>query len=306
MISTVAMRFNKVDLNLFVVFDVIYTERNLTRAAEVLCLTQPTVSNALSRLRKTFNDQLFVRTPQGMAPTPVANNIVGQVRHALQLLDASVQEGDQFNAATSDRVFRLSMNDMAESALLPRLMDALGQEAPGMRLESYYTRRRDLSTALSSGQLAFAIDIPQAANADICHQPLFYERYVCVVREDHPLLNSRKKLSLEHYLQLGHIHVSSRRRGLGLVDVELNKQGQQRNIRVRLQHYLAVLEIVRCTDLALTVPSHWVNKPGLSVFELPFAVPDLEWHLLWHKSADGDKANRWLREKVIALSGEPR
>ncbi len=300
------MRFNKVDLNLFVVFDVIYSERNLTRAADVLCLTQPTVSNALSRLRKTFNDQLFVRTPGGMAPTPVANNIVGQVRQALQLLDASVQEGDHFSASTSDRVFRVSMNDMAESALLPSLMDLLSEEAPGMRLESYYTRRRDLATALSSGQLELAIDIPAAANADICHQPLFSERYVCVVREDHPLLKGKRKLSLQQYLQLGHIHVSSRRRGMGLVDVELNKMGHQRNIQVRLQHYLVVSEIVRRTDLALTVPSHWVHKPGLKVLQLPFTVPELEWHLLWHKSADGDQANRWLREKVIALTGESR
>jgi DNA-binding transcriptional LysR family regulator len=300
------MRANKVDLNLFVVFDVIYRERNLTRAAQVLCLTQPTVSNALSRLRKTFNDQLFVRTPQGMAPTPVANNIVGQVRQALQLLDASVQAGDQFSAASSERVFRMSMNDRAESALLPRLMDTLSHEAPGMRLESYYTRRRELATALSSGQLELAIDIPAAANADICHQPLFCERYVCVVRDSHTLLQNRRKLTLEQYLQLGHIHVSSRRQGLGLVDIELNKLGHQRNIRVRLQHYLVVSEIVRRTDLALTVPSHWVNRPGLKVFELPFIVPELEWHLLWHKSADGDQANRWLREKVIALSAESR
>jgi len=126
------------------------------------------------------------------------------------------------------------------------------------------------------------------------------------VREDHPLLKGKRKLSLQQYLQLGHIHVSSRRRGMGLVDVELNKMGHQRNIQVRLQHYLVVSEIVRRTDLALTVPSHWVRKPGMKVLQLPFTVPELEWHLLWHKSADGDQANRWLREKVIALTGESR
>ena len=89
---------------------------------------------------------------------------------------------------------------------------------------------------------------------------------------------------------------------MGLVDVELNKLGYQRRISVRVQHYLVVSEIVRRTDLALTVPSHWVHEPGLKVLELPFDVPELEWHLLWHNSADGDQANRWLREKVIALS----
>jgi DNA-binding transcriptional LysR family regulator len=291
------MRLDKVDLNLFVVMDVIYTERNLTRAAEVLNLTQPTVSNALARLRKTFNDELFVRTPQGMVPTPVTENIIGRVRDALQLLGTSVREGDRFDAASSERVFRLSLNDVTEAIVLPELMHDLSRSAPRMSLESYYTGRADLPMALSSGQLELAIDVAAAADKDLCHQALFTERYVCAVRKDHPLVGNR--LTLEQYLELGHIHVSSRRRGPGLVDIQLNKMSCQRQIQLRLQHYLVVPEVVLNSDLALTVPSHWVRWTNMKALELPFDVPELESFLFWHRSADGDAANRWLRERIV-------
>ena len=295
------MRLNKVDLNLFVVFDVIYTERNLTRAADVLCLTQPTVSNALARLRRTFDDELFVRTRQGMTPTPVAENIVGRVREALQLLDSSVVEGDVFDPATSDRVFRISMNDIVESLLLPELMDDLGKLAPIMRVQSYYTPRRELPLALSSGQLELAIDVVGRANPQLCHVPLFRERHVCLVRPDHPQIGD--KLSLEQYLALEHVHVSSRRQGMGLVDLELNKMGYQRHIRLRLQHYRVAADIVHRSNLALTVPSHWAQTTDLKSLALPFVMPAQDSHLLWHKSADGDRANRWLRQRILALWG---
>jgi DNA-binding transcriptional LysR family regulator len=229
----------------------------------------------------------------------VTENIIGRVREALQLLDTSVLEGDVFDAAVSERAFRVSMNDVSESLLLPELMDELGRHAPHMSVESYFTPRRDLPFALSSGQLELAIDIVGAGNTQLCHAPLFRERYVCAVRNNHPDIGDT--LSLEQYLSLGHIHVSSRRQGQGLVDLELNKMGYQRQIQLRLQHYMVVPDIVRRSKLALTVPRHWAQKTDLRVLELPFILPALESQLLWHKSADGDQANRWLRDRVIAL-----
>ena len=113
------MGLSKLYLNLFVLFEAIYNKRNLTRAAEVLSITQPAVSNALARLRRTLNDPLFVSTPAGMMPTPMTENIIGRVREALQLLDSSVYEGDVFDPASSERVFRLSMSDLAEALMLP-------------------------------------------------------------------------------------------------------------------------------------------------------------------------------------------
>src|SRR6185312_10545928 len=133
------MRSSKVDLNLFVVFEAVYRTRNLTRAAEALFITQPAVSNALARMRKAFDDPLFVSTSSGMVPTPAAENIIGRVREALQLLDSSTHAGGRFDPATSQRTFRLSMNDLTEALLLPALEDALQRLAPGIRIESYPT-----------------------------------------------------------------------------------------------------------------------------------------------------------------------
>lgn len=131
------MKLNRIDLNLFVVFETIYAKRNLTRAAEVLSISQPAVSNALLRMRRTFNDQLFVSTPQGMVPTPVAENIIGRVGEALQLLNSSVQESNLFTPDSAQRVFRVSMADLTETLLLPSLGDVLQRQAPGIRIKSF-------------------------------------------------------------------------------------------------------------------------------------------------------------------------
>ena len=293
------MRLNQVDLNLFVVFDAIYQERNLTRAAEVLNLSQPAVSNALSRLRSSFNDRLFVRTPQGMVPTPVAENIVGRAQEALQLLNTCVQEGDVFQPEQAVKVFRFSMNDLSEALVLPPLLEHLQEQAPGISLSSYALRREEVSKDLASGVLDFAVDVPVINDPNLCHELLSTETYVCAVRQDHPLV--KEALSLEQYLALGHVHISSRRRGQGHADIALNQLGYTRNIHLRVQHYLSAPRIVRHTDLACTMPTRLAKAFGLKGLSLPFEMPKLEWHLYWHKSSDGDQANRWLRESLLSL-----
>lgn len=294
------MRLNQVDLNLFVVFETIYAKRNLTRAAEVLCISQPAVSNALLRMRKTFNDQLFVSTPQGMVPTPVAENIAGRVGEALQLLNASVQEADLFLPASAQKVFRVSMNDLTETLLLPALGDVLQRQAPGIRIESYFSNRRDVSRELATGALDLAIDAPLINDPKLCHCPLTSERYVCMLRKGHPLAG--QALSLENYLALGHIHISSRREGLGHVDAVLNKLGKPRKIRMRVQHYMVAPLIAMRTDLALTAPLGLVQGYDAIQLELPFELPALESHLYWHRSADRDQANAWLRDQLLQLA----
>lgn len=296
------MHLKQVDLNLFVVFDAIYTERNLTRAADTLCITQPAVSNALSRLRHTLHDQLFVRTPQGMAPTPVSENIIGHVREALQLLNTSVQEGDFFDPLTANKTFNFNMNDIAESLMLPPLLECLQQEAPGIALTSYYVGRDDVATELASGQLDFAIDAPLISDPNLCHTPLLGAEYVCLVRPDHPDVGD--ELTLEQYLALDHIHISSRRSGMGHVDMALNSLGRARKIQLRARHYLVAPLIVHRTNMALTVPLKIAQESQLKIIPLPFEVPTLEWHLYWHKSADRDQANRWMRQFVLDMVGQ--
>ncbi|QRX84285.1 LysR family transcriptional regulator [Glaciimonas sp. PAMC28666] len=296
------MRLNQVDLNLFVVFEAIYAKRNLTRAAEVLCISQPAVSNALLRMRKTFNDQLFVSTPQGMVPTPVAENIVGRVGEALQLLNASVQEAELFLPGSAQKIFRVSMNDLTETLLLPTLGDLLQREAPGIRIESYFSNRRDVSRELATGALDLAIDVPLLIDdTQLRHGPMMRERYVCMLRKGHPLAD--QPLTLDSYLALGHIHISSRREGLGFVDTALSKLGLSRKIQMRVQHYMVAPPIAMRTDLALTAPVGLVQSHDAIQLELPFTLPALESHLYWHRSADQDQANAWLRSKLLQMMG---
>ena len=129
------MKLSDIDLNLFVVFDAIYTEGNLTRAGEIIGITQPAVSNSLSRLRNLFNDPLFVRTADGMVPTPVAQNIIGSVRQSLALMRASVQDSDLFDPSASDKRFRLSMTDLTQAILLPYVFERVRKEAPNTAID---------------------------------------------------------------------------------------------------------------------------------------------------------------------------
>ena len=294
------MNLNKVDLNLFIVFDAIYTEANLTRAGQIVGITQPAVSNALARLRETFNDPLFVRTAQGMVPTPMAQNIIGPVRNALQQLRISVQESRTFTPAQANKTYRISMTDLTEAVVLPPLFQRLRRLAPNVTIESMLSRRRDTTKELAAGRLDFAVDAPLNTDPQVRHVKLMEDRYVCAMRKGHPL--SKDKISLDEYLSLTHIHISSRRSGLGYIDLSLGKMGLQRRVALRSQHYLMASTVMLNTDLAMTVPERFARRNELHYVQLPVNdVPALETHLYWHESTDQDPATRWMREQIIEI-----
>ncbi|WP_342651177.1 LysR family transcriptional regulator [Pseudomonas sp. REB1044] len=293
------MNLSKVDLNLFIVFDAIYTEANLTRAGQIVGITQPAVSNALSRLRETFNDPLFVRTAQGMVPTPMAQNIIGPVRNALALLRTSVQESRIFNPQQANKTFRISMTDLTEAVILPLLFQRLRRVAPAVVIESFLGKRRETTKELAAGRLDFAVDAPLNTDPQVRHVKLMEDRYVCAMRQGHP--QSGSTLTLEHYLGMTHIHISSRRNGLGYVDLALGKMGVQRKVALRSQHYLMASQVLQQTDMVMTVPERFARRHQLRYLSLPVEIPPLETHLYWHESTDQDPANRWMREQIIEL-----
>jgi DNA-binding transcriptional LysR family regulator len=298
------MNLNDVDLNLFVILDAIYSEGNLTRAGAVVGLSQPAMSNALARLRRACDDPLFVRTPQGMEPTPVARRMIGPARQALRLLGDALQSERAFDPAAAGDRFRLSMGDLTEARLLPPLLARLDAEAPGVAVESFQVPRREVLRELAAGSLDFAIDVPLLDDPSVRHAPLFHDRYVCVVRRGHPEVGDA--LTVDDFLALRHIHLSSRPRGAGHVDLALERLGLRRRIALRAQHYLMAPVVVARTDLALTVPLGFaedlVNTHPVRMLELPFPVPPLESRLYWHASRDRDPANRWLRERLLELA----
>jgi DNA-binding transcriptional LysR family regulator len=168
-------------------------------------------------------------------------------------------------------------------------------------VECYEVTRRELQRELASGELDLAIDIPLYSVPQLCRQTYSSDPYVCVLRPDHPAAD--KTLSLDAYLALDHLHVSSRRRGVGHVDMALEQLGRQRRVTLRMRSYLAAPQVIRSTDLALTIPHSLAALHDLAIRELPFDVEPLEQILYWHRNADQDRGNRWLRSLLLDLPG---
>lgn len=297
------MNLQRVDLNLFVVFNTIYSEGSLTRASQALNLTQPAVSHALARLRTLLNDPLFTRQGSQMVPTPLARNLIGPVRQALQTLESGLHGQQQFDPQHSRRSFHLGMRDVLEATVLPPLLAYLQQIAPWVDVACVRIDRHEMAAELAAGTLDLAIDVPMPAGTDIRQHPLLGDRLVVVAREDHPQL--QHGLTLETYLTLPHVLVSSRRKGPGLEDMELNRLGLRRRIALRCQHYFAACRVVQASDLLLTMPEQYARVAnqnlGNSCHPLPLNAPGMDVQLYWHATVDNDPANRWLRELLVEL-----
>jgi DNA-binding transcriptional LysR family regulator len=292
------MKLKNLDLNLFVTFEAVYTHRNLTQAANVLNVTQPAVSNALARLRVRFEDPLFVLAGRKMNPTPMARKLIVPVRQALRLLQAGIEEEDSFDPNSSEKIVRIGIGDIGETILLPKLVERLHLYAPLMKVQAFHVPRRSIAKKLSLGELDFAVDIPLPPNPELQNHLLMSDEQICAVGLSHPLAK-KKRLTLEEYLSLSHILVSSRQRGSGAVDIELGNIGPARNIVVRFQHYQAAFHLLQRTDFALTAPMQLSRMYDCHVFSLPLDVPNLDFYLYWHKSSAQSKTSLWLRDLIL-------
>ena len=294
------MNLNRIDLNLFAVFDAIYTAGSLTKAADVLCITQPAVSNSLARLREMLNDPLFVRTGHSMTPTPVAQNIIGPAREALGLLRRSVQDSHIFDPATAEKSFNFATRDLLEASLMPRLLARLQNEAPNITLTNYEMPRSEVVAAMASGSLDFYADASTFTDPHLCKQRFATDRFVVMARKNHPDL--KHGLDLDTFLRLGQINVSHRRSGAGPIDVALDKLGKRRKIVMRGQHFLTVPSAIVKTDLIACIPYHLAKHYDLAIYEMPFDVAPVEYFLYWHVSADHDHAHIWMREQITEVA----
>ncbi|WP_432382101.1 LysR family transcriptional regulator [Duganella sp. P38] len=297
------MHISKVDLNLFIVLEAIYAEGSITRASQKMNLTQPAISHALKRLRELFDDPLFERQGHVMTPTPLTRSIIEPVRRALRGFEVTLTGAARFDAASSARNFAVAVRDVLEASVLPPLMAGIAREAQSATLSTLQVSRKELESELAAGTLDAAIDVLLPLPNEVRRQQLAGDQTVVLVRRGHPLIK-RGKLTLETYLQLEHIQTSSRRRGPGLEDVELSRQGLQRRIRLRCQHYFAACRVVSQTDLALTMPDRLariVNQQfNNQILPLPLPMPSLDVYLYWHANVDNDPANIWLRKQIAA------
>ena len=292
------MKISSFDLNLFVILNAIYTEGSLTKAAEVVGITQPAVSNALSRLREKFNDDLFVRTGSGMVPTQKTENMILDVQSALTLIQKSVNEPDTFEPRSSERNFKLSLGDVSEGRVLPFIMKEIYKDAPNISVGSFAYARSDQVHALSTNNLDFVVDPIIPATDEVSSTKVFEDDFVVMHREDHDI-SRLKNVTIENILDLKHLHVSGRKRGLHLIDVELEKIGFKRNVSLRCQHFLIAPSIINSTDLVLMGTRSFAKRNNLAFVEIPIEIPSMEYFLIWHKSDEGDGGHIWMKDLLI-------
>jgi len=295
------MHISRVDLNLFTVFEAIYTEGSVTRASQKLNLTQPAISHALGRLRQMFDDPLFVRQGHTMVSTPLARSIIDPIRRSLRSLEVTLNGVHAFDPATTEKRFNIALRDVLEATILPPLMVHVRQQAPMVDIAAGQVERRELQGELANGTLDVAIDVLLALPTDVMHTRIYQDSTVVVARKGHPDIDG--KLDIDTYLKQDHILASSRRRGPGLEDFELSRYGLERRIRLRCQHYFAACRVVSQTDMILTMPGRYARianeQFGNQILAFPLEMPAFDVFLYWHANVDNDPANRWFREQVI-------
>ena len=292
------MKISSFDLNLFVILNAIYTEGSLTKAAEVVGITQPAVSNALSRLREKFDDDLFVRTGTGMVPTQKTENIISDIQSALSLMQQSVNQPNSFDPAITERNFKLSLGDITEGRVLPYMMKEIYKNAPNISVGSYNYRRIDQVHALATNNLDFVVDPVIPDSDEINSFKVFQDYFVVIHREGHPI-QKIKNLTVNDLLSQKFINVSNRRKGLHMVDLELEKTGHRRDIALRCQHFLIAPEIIRETDAVIMATHSFAKSNDLPFVEIPQELPPMEYFLSWHKSDEGDGGHEWMKDLII-------
>lgn len=300
------MNIRNLDLNLLRVLDAILAEGNLTRAAQRLALSQPAMSNALSRLREALGDPLFVRTGKGMAPTPRARQLAGPVRQALDLVHNALRPDTAFDYRASTRSFALAVEDYGEVVLLPRLVENLLQAAPGIQLRVRAERGAALREELRTGGVDLVVDYFPLRDPEVHNRRLLEDELVSLVRRDHPGLGEGAALSLEQYTRLSHV-VLDRRAGAGpVVDRMLRAAGLRRHIALRVPHFLSMPLVVQASDLICTLPRRmaqvYAGRFGLRLLRPPLDLPPVTVYLAWHRSGDADPGQRWMREGVLELA----
>ncbi|MFC5462999.1 LysR family transcriptional regulator [Massilia niabensis] len=289
-----------IDLNLLAVFQEVYRERQISSAARRLGLSQSAVSNALARLRRLFGDELFVRTGQGMQPTPFAASVAEPVGAALAQVALALNQRSAFDPATSNRRFTVAMSDVGEVYFMPALIERCGGLAPGVRISSVRAGSIALKEEMESGRVDLAIGAFDDVSDALYQRLLFRQPYVSMVRASHPL--AAGKVTLERFVAAEHLLVESADSPYERINALLEKAGIGPAARFRVPHFTAVPYIVSTADLVVTVPQKLAQQAaapfGLVSITPPLALPSLQTKVFWHRRFNQDPGNQWLRSLV--------
>jgi len=304
-----ALNFRTLDLNLLRVFDVVMSERNLTRAAERLSLSQPAVSNALKRLKESVGEDLLTRAPAGVKPTPRAEALWPEVRRALGHLRAAFAPGE-FNPQADPTSFRIAMADATAALFMPPLVSHIEASRALASLRVLPLTTRDPSALLERGDADLAIGhFPetvaalnsQGADSPLRHTHLHDSEYVCVMRAGHPL--AERELTLDAYCAADHLLVNFAGRPYGLADQALAALNRQRRIVLTVNQYFTAGRVVAGSNLLTVLPARFVGATGyheqVVTRPLPFRLDGLQVAMLWHQRNDASSSHQWLRARLL-------
>ncbi|MGJ7510411.1 LysR family transcriptional regulator [Variovorax sp. GT1P44] len=301
-----ATSYRSADLNLLKVLEALMTEGSVTRAAHKLSLTQPTISNALRRLRDTFDDPLFVRSGAGIKPTRRALDLWEPLAQSLQTIRGTL-EIDSFDALRSTSTLSIAMSDYVASVVMPRLSSRLSQIAPSMQIHTIPNTLVDFGPVLANNQADFAISV----YAEEVQRPAFLKSralwspdFACVMRTGHPF-SRLERIPLKKFLAARHIDVSLAGKTLPTYDVFLRSRGLQRNLVTTVNHYATAYDVVRRSDLIAVLPlSRGLDPPrmaGLRHVPVPLEAPSRMVELFWHQRHETSALHQWAKGVLLGL-----
>ncbi|KAB0499946.1 LysR substrate-binding domain-containing protein [Pseudomonas vancouverensis] len=295
----------RIDLNLLVILDALLSEQHVTRAAERLHLSQPAVSHALARLRDLLGDPLLVRGGAGLVPTPRALELMAPLAEALAQVQALLAPRG-FDAATTQRRFRLAMSDYGAAIVLPGLIRTLRHEAPGIDLQiSHGSSREGMLDAVLNGDVDVAVGVFPELPHELRSTPLFEEHYACLLDRDSLSLDG--VLDLRSYLSRPHVLLEMRGSGTPEIERALTALRERRRVALSLPHWSVAPQLISGTDLILTVASrglHDIDDHSLIIVPPPFQIPSFSFVLVWHTRRSGDQALNWLNERIVSASNQ--
>ncbi|MBV1873097.1 MAG: LysR family transcriptional regulator [Gammaproteobacteria bacterium] len=302
------MNISNIDLNLFKIFDIIYREGSITKTAEIMGITQPAVSNSLSRLRAIFDDELFSRTNRGMKPTLLAQNIYPGVTSALKLLRNTVNEGDLFQPYTSNTTFNIRMNPVAQVSIMPDLVAQLQLSAPNIKLHTHTVLSYDLVKSLSNETIDIAVANTLSSPDYIKRELLFNDNYVCIARKGHPRITDT--LSLKQYTSEKHLLLAEEVDKNSNLQVALAENNITQNTIFIGNEHVALPPILMSTDAIMTVTRTQANTLknylDILILKTPFDISCKKTFLYWHENESETGANKWLREQIINIARQNR
>lgn len=287
------------DLNLLKTLDALLDERSVTRAASRLSLTQPAVSGMLNRLRESFADPLFVRASRGIVPTTRALELAAPIKRLLSEVEQMLQPAC-FDPATADLQVAIAATDYALHTIVMPFLAVIRKLAPGIRIAVHPVDDSRVEAYLESGRLDLAILTPDTTPAGLLSLELYEERYLCAVRNGHPVL-SQLPLTLERFCQLDHAMVSYAGGAFrGVTDDALAVLGRERRVCVSMPSFLAMLDLLTASDLIAVIPSRLApGRDNVTLIEPPLEIEGFDKLLVWHPRTDNDPALRWVRALLV-------